>query len=284
MNTGSSFTPGRHLHGGSRTGRIPEVRRLEHRSLGRSAAPRGYPDAGGKPATTGRSERGRRSGGNHEYAVGNGDRRKEHRQSAAERTQLHRPAVHTSGRGAHKRDGRARADLRERAAPGIQFVPGKWRRRERGPENDCRSGAEPGLGGRIPPDHQFLRRRVRPLQRGRNERHHQIGNQRRARRGIRVSTQQQYGCARLFRPRGDRAQAQPVRLRGGRTRTQEQVVLVHRLSGDTRTARYVGQPEPVAERRSTQRHLQPERPEWRSERPVLGAGADQASGLRRVSQ
>ena len=38
-------------------------------------------------------------------------------------------------------------------------------------------GAEPGFGGRIPADHQFVRRRVRPLQRRHDERHHENGNQ-----------------------------------------------------------------------------------------------------------
>ena len=37
----------------------------------------------------------------------------------------------------------------------------------------------------------------------------------------------------------------------------------------------------VAQRSGT---FSPERPEWRSERPLLGAGTDQASGLRRVRQ
>ena len=177
-----------------------------------------------------------------------------------------------------------RTDLRERAAPGIEFVPGKWRRRKRGAENDGGGRAESGFGGRIPTDHQFVRRRVRPLQRRRDERHHENGNQWAPRRGLRISAQQQYGCARFLRPRGYGAQAQPVRLRRGRTRAQEQAVLVHRLSGHTRAARHFGQSEPIAERRPAQRRLHSRRPEWRSERSVLGASADQASGLRRHRQ
>ena len=61
-----------------------------------------------------------------------------------------------------------------------------------------------GFGGRVPPDHQRLRRRVRPVQRRGHERHHQVGDQRHSRFGVRVPAKQRTGCQGLLRRRGTR--------------------------------------------------------------------------------
>ena len=84
----------------------------------------------------------------------------------------------------------------------------------------------------------------------------------------------------FFDPAVTRAEAQSVRLRGRRAGDQEQGFLVHRLSGHAAAPGLVRQPDAVAQRGAAQRQFQPERSERRGQRPVLGAGAVAAAGLR----